>query len=155
MVPLYDVFKTLGWVGTARPLWAPLWFGGAFYIFLLRQFFLGLPRDLLDAARIDGCGELEIIWHVVVPLSRPALAMIALFEFIRQWKDFMAPKIYLIEKSQFTLALGLEQLYSQQGGTPWNLAMAASMLFSVPLILLFLLARKTFMRGIAMTGIKG
>ena len=149
------MFKTLGWVGTARPLWAPLWFGGAFYIFLLRQFFLGLPRDLLDAARIDGCGELEIIWHVVVPLSRPALAMIALFEFIRQWKDFMAPKIYLIEKSQFTLALGLEQLYSQQGGTPWNLAMAASMLFSVPLILLFLLARKTFMRGIAMTGIKG
>jgi len=155
MVPLFDVFRSLGWVGTFKPLWVPAWFGGAFYIFLLRQFFLGLPRDLLDAARIDGCSELEIIWHVIVPLARPALAMIALFQFLGCWKDFMGPLLYLADRSQFTLSLGLQQFQSQQGGTPWHILMAASMMFSLPLIVLFILARKTFMQGIAMTGIKG
>src|SRR5208283_1771701 len=82
MVPLFDVFRALGWVGTFKPLWAPAWCGGAFYIFLLRQFFLGLPKDLLDAARIDGCSELEILWYICVPLARPALAMVALFQFL-------------------------------------------------------------------------
>jgi multiple sugar transport system permease protein len=155
MVPLFDVFRSLGWTGTFKPLWAPAWFGGAFFIFLLRQFFLGLPKDLLDAARIDGCSELEILWHVVIPLARPALAMVALFQFIGLWKDFMGPLLYLTDRSQFTLSLGLQAFQSQQGGTAWHLAMAASMMFSLPLIVLFLLARKTFMRGIAMTGIKG
>jgi multiple sugar transport system permease protein len=155
MVPLYDVFHSLGWIGTFKPLWVPAWFGGAFFIFLLRQFFLGLPKDLLDAARIDGCSELEIVWHVVVPLARPALAMVALFQFIGSWKDFMGPMVYLQDSTQFTLSLGLQSFYSQQGGTPWHYVMAASMLFSMPLIVLFLLARKTFMRGIAMTGLKG
>jgi multiple sugar transport system permease protein len=155
MVPLFDVFRTFGWIGTFKPLWVPAWFGGAFFIFLLRQFFLGLPKDLLDAARIDGCSELEIIWHVVVPLARPALAMIALFQFIGCWKDFMGPMLYLTDRSQFTLSLGLQQFQSQHGGTPWHILMAASMMFSMPLIILFLIARKTFMRGIAMTGIKG
>ena len=155
MVPLYDVFHTFGWIGTFKPLWVPIWFGGAFFIFLLRQFFLGLPKDLLDAARIDGCSELEIVWHVIVPLARPALAMVALFQFISMWKDFMGPMVYMQDKSQFTLSLGLQGFYSQQGGTPWHYVMAASMMFSMPLIVLFLLARKTFMRGIAMTGLKG
>ena len=155
MVPLYDVFHSLGWIGSFKPLWVPAWFGGAFFIFLLRQFFLGLPKDLLDSARIDGCTELEIVWHVVVPLARPALAMVALFQFIGSWKDFMGPMVYLQDSTQFTLSLGLQSFYSQQGGTPWHYVMAASMLFSMPLIVLFLLARKTFMRGIAMTGLKG
>jgi multiple sugar transport system permease protein len=155
MVPIFDVFRSLGWVGTFKPLWVPAWFGGAFFIFLLRQFFLGLPKDLLDAARIDGCSELEILWHVVVPLARPALAMVALFQFLGSWKDFMGPMLYLTDRSQFTLSLGLQAFQSQHGGTPWHLAMAASMMFSLPLLVLFLLARKTFMRGIAMTGIKG
>ena len=155
MVPIFDVFRTFGWVGTFKPLWVPAWFGGAFFIFLLRQFFLGLPKDLLDAARIDGCSELEIVWHVVVPLARPALAMIALFQFLGSWKDFMGPMLYLTDRSQFTLSLGLQQFQSQHGGTPWHILMAASMMFSMPLIILFLIARKTFMRGIAMTGIKG
>ncbi len=155
MVPLFDVFRWMGWVGTFKPLWAPAWFGGAFYIFLLRQFFLGLPRDLLDAARIDGCTELEILWHIVVPLARPALAMVALFQFIGAWKDFMGPMLYLTDPSQFTLSIGLQDLQSQHGGTPWNVLMAANVMFSLPLIVLFLLARKTFMRGIAMTGMKG
>jgi multiple sugar transport system permease protein len=155
MVPLFDVFHSLGWVGTFKPLWAPAWFGSAFFIFLLRQFFLGLPKDLLDAARIDGCSELEILWHVVVPLARPALAMVALFQFLGSWKDFMGPMLYLTHPSQFTLSLGLQAFSSQQGGTPWHLQMAAGMMFSIPLIVLFLIARKTFMKGIAMTGIKG
>jgi multiple sugar transport system permease protein len=155
MVPLYNLFHSLGWIGTYKPLWAPAWFGGAFYIFLLRQFFLGLPKDLLDAARIDGCSELEILWHVVVPLARPALAMVALFQFIGAWKDFMGPMVYLQDSHQFTLSLGLQAFFSQQGSTPWHYAMAAGMMFSLPLIVLFLLARKTFMRGIAMTGMKG
>jgi multiple sugar transport system permease protein len=155
MVPLYDVFRTLGWISTYKPLWVPIWFGGAFFIFLLRQFFLGLPKDLLDAARIDGCNELEILWHVVVPLARPALAMVALFQFLSSWKDFMGPMLYLQTKHQFTLSLGLQAFQSQQGGTPFHYQMAASMLFSLPLVILFLLARKTFMRGIAMTGMKG
>lgn len=155
MVPIFDVFRSLGWVGTFKPLWVPAWFGGAFFIFLLRQFFLGLPKDLLDAARIDGCSELEILWHVVVPLARPALAMVALFQFLGAWKDFMGPMLYLTDRSQFTLSLGLQAFQSQHGGTPWHLSMAASMMFSLPLLVLFLLARKTFMRGIAMTGIKG
>ncbi|MCW8133711.1 MAG: carbohydrate ABC transporter permease [Planctomycetota bacterium] len=155
MVPLFQLYRDLGWIGTFKPLWVHCWFGAAFNIFLLRQFFLGLPRDLLDAARIDGCSELEIFWHVVVPLSRPALVMVALFHFLFAWKDFMGPLLYLNDKSQFTLSLGLHAFQSQQGGTPWHLVMAASAVFSLPLIALFLAAMKTFIRGIAMTGIKG
>ena len=155
MVPIFEVFRWLGWTGTFKPLWAPAWFGGAFYIFLLRQFFLGLPKDLLDAARIDGCTELEILWHVVVPLARPALAMVALFQFQGSWNDFMGPMLYLTDKSQFTLAVGLQAFQSQHGGTPFHILMAASMMFSMPLVILYLLARKSFMKGIAMTGIKG
>jgi multiple sugar transport system permease protein len=155
MVPVYLLYRDLGWVGTFKPLWVTSWFGTAFFIFLLRQFFLGLPRDLLDAARIDGCSELEILWHVVVPLSRPAIAMVALFTFLATWKDFLGPLIYLNHESQFTLSLSLQAFASEHGGTPWHLLMAASTVFSVPLIVLFFLTMKTFIRGIAMTGIKG
>jgi len=155
MVPSFDLFRSLGWTGTFKPLWVPAWFGGAFFIFLLRQFFLGLPKDLLDAARIDGCTELEILWHVVVPLARPALAMVALFQFLHCWNDFMGPMLYLNDSRQFTLSLGLQALQSQHGGTPMHLSMAASMMFSLPLVILFMITRKTFMKGIAMTGIKG
>jgi multiple sugar transport system permease protein len=155
MIPLYILYRHLGWIDTFKPLWVTAWFGGAFFIFLLRQFFLGLPKDLLDAARIDGCTELEILWHVIVPLSRPAIAMVALFTFIGTWKDFMGPLIYLNHESQFTLSLSLQSFQAEHGGTPWHLLMAASTVFSLPLIILFFLTMKTFIRGIAMTGIKG
>ncbi len=155
MVPLFQLYRDLDWIGTFKPLWIGSWFGAAFNIFLLRQFFMGLPGDLLNAARIDGCSELEIFWHVVVPLSKPALAMVALFHFLHAWKDFMGPLLYLTDKSQFTLSLGLHAFQSQQGGTPWHLVMAASAVFSLPLIVLFLFTMKTFIRGIAMTGMKG
>ncbi len=155
MVPLYLMYRNLGWVGTFKPMWVSTWFGSAFFIFLLRQFFLGLPKDLLDAARIDGCGELEILWNVVVPLSRPAIAMVALFTFLGTWKDFMGPMIYLNHPSQFTLSLSLQAFASEHGGTPWHLLMAASTVFSLPLIILFFFAMKTFIKGVAMTGMKG
>ena len=155
MIPLYLMYRNFGWIGTFKPLWVASWFGSAFFIFLLRQFFLGLPRDLLDAARIDGCAELEILWHVVVPLSRPAIAMIALFTFLGTWKDFMGPLIYLSHESQFTLSLSLQAFASEHGGTPWHLLMAASTVFSLPLIILFFFAMKTFIRGVSVTGIKG
>lgn len=155
MIPLFQLYRDLGWIGTFKPLWVHCWFGAAFNIFLLRQFFMGLPKDLLDAARIDGCSELEIFWHVVVPLSKPALAMVALFHFLFAWKEFMGPLLYLNDKSQFTLSLGLHAFQSQQGGTPWHLVMAASAVFSLPLVVLFLAAMKTFIRGVAMSGIKG
>ena len=155
MVPLYGVYRELDWIGTFKPLWVHSWFGAAFNIFLLRQFFLGLPKDLLDAARIDGCSELQIFFYVVLPLSKPALAMVALFHFLYAWKDFMGPLLYLTDKGQFTLSLGLQAFQSQQGSTPWHLVMAAAAVFSLPLVLLFLLAIKTFIRGVAMTGIKG
>ena len=155
MIPVYLLYRNLGWVGSLKPLWVTSWFGNAFFIFLLRQFFLGLPKDLLDAARIDGCSELETLWHVVVPLSRPAIAMVALFTFLGTWKDFMGPLIYLNHPSQFTLSLSLQAFASEHGGTPWHLLMAASTVFSLPLIVLFFATMKTFIRGVAMTGMKG
>ena len=154
MIPIYLLYRDLGWVGTFKPLWVASWFGSAFFIFLLRQFYLGLPKDLLDAARIDGCSELEILWHVVVPLSRPAIAMVALFTFLGTWKDFLGPLIYLNHEAQFTLSLSLQAFASEHGGTPWHLLMAASTVFSLPLVILFFFAMKTFIRGIAMTGMK-
>ena len=155
MIPVYLLYRWFGWIDSFKPLWVTTWFGGAFFIFLLRQFFLGLPKDLLDAARIDGCTELEILWHVVVPLARPAIAMVARFTFIGTWKDFMGPLIYLNHPSQYTLSLSLQSFQAEHGGTPWHLLMAASTVFSLPLIVLFFLTMKTFIRGIAMTGIKG
>lgn len=155
MIPVYLLYRDLGWVGTFKPLWVASWFGSAFFIFLLRQFFLGLPKDLLDAARIDGCSELEILWHVVVPLAKPAIAMIALFTFLGTWKDFLGPLIYLNHESQFTLSLSLQAFASEHGGTPWHLLMAASTVFSLPLVILFFFAMKTFIRGIATSGMKG
>lgn len=155
MVPVYLLFRDLGWIGTFKPLWVSAWFGTAFFIFLLRQFFLGLPKDLMDAARIDGCSEMEILWHMVVPLARPAIAMVALFTFIASWKDFMGPLIYLNHESQFTLSLALQSFASEHGGTPWHLLMAASTVFSLPLIILFFFAMKTFIQGISMSGMKG
>jgi len=155
MVPLYSLFRGLGWVGTFKPLWVPCWFGNAFFIFLLRQFFLGIPRDLADSARLSGASELQVLWHVVLPLARPALAMVALFHFLYLWKDFMGPLLYLNDKSRFTLSLALQHFHGEQGGTPWHLMMAASTVFSVPLIVLFFLTVKTFIRSITMTGMKG
>jgi multiple sugar transport system permease protein len=161
MVPLFRIFRWLGdntgmeWLGTFKPLWVPAWFGSAFSIFLLRQFFITIPQELSEAARIDGCSEMGIFLRVILPLAKPALAVVALFSFLAVWNDFLAPLVFLQHQEQFTLGLGLQSYQSQNGGTPWHLLMAASVLVVLPVLLLFLLAQKTFVHGIATTGIKG
>jgi multiple sugar transport system permease protein len=155
MVPLYTVFRTLGWVGTLQPLWVPAYFGGAFNIFLMRQFFLTIPEELTEAARIDGCSEWAIFWRIILPLSKPVLAVVALFTFLGGWNDFMGPLIYLTRKHTFTLALALQSYSSRHNGVQLNYLMAASAVIILPIIVLFFLTQKTFIRGIATTGIKG
>lgn len=154
MVPLYAVFRELHWIGTLKPLWFPYFFGTAFNIFLLRQFFLGIPKDLSEAARIDGCSELRIWATIILPLARPALAVVALFQFIFGWNDFLGPLLFLTDQDQFTLALGLQFYQSQNGGTQWHLLMAASTLATLPILVLFFFTQKTFIQGIALSGLK-
>jgi multiple sugar transport system permease protein len=139
-------------LGTFKPLWLPAWFGSAFNIFLLRQFFITLPKELSEAARIDGCSELAIFWKIVLPLAKPALAVVALFSFMGVWNDFLGPLVYIQRPEQYTLALGLQAFQSRIGGTPWQLLMAASVLVCMPTLILFFLAQRTFIEGIATTG---
>lgn len=147
MGPLYIVFRELGWIGSFKPLWAPAWFGGAFNIFLLRQFYLTIPSELDEAARLDGCSHWGIFTRIIVPLSAPALAVVAVFHFLFIWNDFLAPLIFLQRREQFTLALGLQLYQSQAGNVPWNLLMAASTMVMAPVLLLFLVAHRTILRG--------
>lgn len=155
MVPQYDLFRELGWIGSNLPLWVPAFFGVPFFIFLLRQFYMTIPNELADAARIDGCSEFRIWWQIVLPLSRPALAVVALFAFMGAWRDFLGPLIYLSHRRDFTLALALQFFQSRSGGTSWELLMAATLLVIAPIIVLFFMAQKTFIQGIATTGMKG
>jgi multiple sugar transport system permease protein len=155
LIPLFSLFRKLHLVGTLAPLWLPAFFGNAFYIFLLRQFFRTIPQDLTDAARIDGCSELRILWTVVCPLATSAITVVAIFQFIDSWNDFLGPFIYLTDQNDFTLALGLQFFQSQHGGTDWHHLMAASTLVTLPVIFLFFIAQRTFIEGISMTGMKG
>ncbi|HLK15946.1 MAG TPA: carbohydrate ABC transporter permease [Fimbriimonadaceae bacterium] len=154
MVPLFAFFRHLDWIGSYRPLWVPLWFGGAFNIFLLRQFFRTIPFDLTEAATIDGASQFRIFWDVIVPLSKPALAVVALFTFMSTWNDFLGPLLYLMDQKTFTLSLGLQFYQSQHNGTLWNLLMAATTCVILPVIVLFFFTQKQFIRGIALTGLK-
>jgi len=154
MVPVYSLFRHLGWIGTFRPLWVPSFFAGAFNVFLLRQFFLGLPKDISEAARIDGCSEFQIFLRIILPLCKPALLVVALFQFMFTWNDFLGPLIYLARQKNFTLALGLENFQSQNGGTEWHYLMAASTMVVLPVIVLFFFTQRTFIQGIAATGSK-
>ena len=154
MVPLFSMFKTFGWIGTLKPLWVPTFFAGAFNVFLLRQFFRTIPRDLSESAKIDGCSELRIFWQIIVPLAKPAITVVALFQFMATWNDFLGPLIYLTDQKDFTLALGLQFFQSQHGGTQWHYLMAASAMVVLPIIVLFFFAQRTFIEGISMTGLK-
>jgi len=154
MTTLYIIFARIGWIGTFRPLWVPAFFGGAFSIFLLRQFFRGLPTELDEAARIDGCSHWGIFWRIAVPLSRPALAVVAILHFTYTWNDFIGPLIYLTHRDQFTLSLGLQMFQSKAGNTPWNHLMAASVMVVAPVLILFFLAQRTFVEGVSMEGLK-
>lgn len=155
MVPLYCLYRWLGWIGTLQPLWVGSFFASAFNVFLLRQFFMTIPKDLGDAARVDGCSEFRIFWQIMLPLCRPALMVVGLFQFLATWNDFLGPLIYLTDQSDFTLALGLQFFQSQHGGTEWHYLMAASALVALPVIVLYFFTQKRFIEGIAMTGLKG
>ena len=160
-VALYVIFARdmdwtgLQWIGTLKPLIVPSFFGDAFSIFLLRQFFLTIPEEFADAIRVDGGGELQILWRVIVPLAKPAIAAIALFNFIYAWNDFYGPLVYLAENPDaHTLSLGLQEFRSVRE-VQWNLAMAASLLFMAPVIVLFFFAQRVFIEGVTLTGVKG
>jgi multiple sugar transport system permease protein len=154
MIPLYIVFRQLGWVGTMWPLVVPAFFGNVVYVFLLRQFMMTIPNELSDAARIDGANEFGIFRRIVLPLLKPALASVALFTFVATYRDFLGPLIYLTDETQWTISLGLK-MFQNMYGLQWQLMMAASALTMIPMIILFFLTQRTFIEGIALTGIKG
>jgi ABC-type glycerol-3-phosphate transport system permease component len=154
MVPLYVLFKQLGWINTFLPLTVPAFLGSAFYIFLLRQFFLTIPPDFEDAAIIDGANTLQILWRVILPLSTPALATVAIFTFQTTWNDFLAPLIYLQKPDLYTVTLGL-QFFRSTFTTNWAYLMAASLVTSLPVIVIFFFAQRYFIEGITLSGIKG
>ena len=154
-VPLYVMWSKLGLVGTLWPVILPNWFGDAFSIFLLRQFFLTIPEEYSDSARVDGCGELRILLTVVMRLARPAIAAVGLFAFLYAWNDFFGPLLYTSEnQDHWTLGLGLSQFRTQYQ-VQWNLTMAATILFMAPVIALFFAAQKAFVEGVTLTGVKG
>jgi multiple sugar transport system permease protein len=154
IIPVFLIFKNLGWVGDFRPLILPQFFGYALYIFLLRQFFMTIPQELSEAARIDGANELRIYLWIIMPLAKPALATVAVFQFIRSWTDYLGPLIYLNDQKLYTLQLGLYQ-YSSQYGREWGLLMSAAVLITLPPIIIFFLTQRTFVQGVTLTGIKG
>lgn len=154
LIPLFVLYKNLGWTGTFKPLIVPAFLGTPFYIFLLRQFFMGIPQDLSAAARIDGCSEFGIYARIIMPLSKPALATTALFMFLFQWGDFLNPLVFLQDDRQYTLALALQQFQSQHESL-WGPLMAMSTVITVPIIVLFFLTQRTFIQGITLTGLKG
>lgn len=153
MIPIFIIFRSLGWVDTFLPLIVPAYFGSPFYIFLLRQFFLTIPGDLEDAAFIDGATHVQTLWRIFVPLSLPAMATVAVFSFMHHWQDFFMPLIYLNSKELKTVSLAL-QMFRAEFSTDWNLMMAAAVTTSIPCLLLFFFAQRYFISGIVMTGMK-
>lgn len=154
MIPVFAIFRWLGWIGSYKPLIVPHFLGSAFYIFLLRQFFLTIPQELSDAAKVDGASDLTIYRIIMLPLSKPALITVGLFTFIGAWNDFLGPLLYLNDDSKYTLSLGLQQFVGQHG-QEWQLLMAAATVMVMPIITVFLVAQKAFVKGIALTGIRG
>ena len=155
LIPEFIIFSKLGWVNTFKPLIIPAFFGGgAFNIFLLRQFFMTIPLDYDDAARIDGCGHFQLYYRIILPLSKPALATVAIFNVMWSWNDFMGPLIYLRSLEESTLSLGL--WFFRGIHTPtWNYLMAMSTLVMLPIVMLFFFAQRLFIQGTVITGIKG
>jgi multiple sugar transport system permease protein len=154
MMPQFLIFRGLGWIDTLRPLWVPAFFGSAFNIFLLRQFFMSIPTELEDAAKIDGCGPFGVYWRVMMPLVRPALAAIAIMGVLGAWNNFQGPLIYLSSPENMPLAYAL-QLYQQQHSSEPGLLMAASTLVIMPIIVLFFFTQRYFIEGVSLTGLGG
>jgi multiple sugar transport system permease protein len=153
IIPLFDLFAWLHWINTLLPLVVPPFLGSAFYIFLLRQFLLQLPKELFEAARIDGASEWRILWQVVMPMAKPALGVVAILSGIGAWNDFMGPLIYLQDDSMHTLSIGL-QVFRSTHDVQFNLLMAASIMVILPIIILFFLCQRYFIEGITAVGVK-
>jgi len=153
MIPVFLIFRTLGWYNTLKPLWIPSFMGSAFFIFLLRQFMKGIPRELEEAALIDGCGYFGIYRRIILPLVKPALAAVAIFTFMGTWNDFMGPLIYISDQRLYPLALGLFEFRAARAAD-FGLLMAASTLMILPVIALFFLAQRYFIQGVTLTGLK-
>ncbi|MFE4712765.1 MULTISPECIES: carbohydrate ABC transporter permease [Paenibacillus] len=155
MIPQFILFSKMNWIDTFLPLIVPAFFGSAYNIFLLRQFFTTLPEEMFDAGRIDGCGELRMWRQIALPLSGPALATVAIFAFIYSWNDLLTPVLYLSSSDKFTLPVGMASLTSSRFRIPpWHLLMVASVLAMLPIVTLFAVAQKQFVEGIVLTGIK-
>lgn len=155
MIPLYLVFSNIGWINTYLPLTAPAFLGSAWFIFLLRQFFRNIPSEITDAARIDGCYEFGILWRIVIPIAKPAITVIALFQFISSWNEYLEPLIYLYDEELYTLALGLAGLRNTYGMSDFSVMMAASTLTTLPIVIIFFFAQQTFIQGITFSGLRG
>jgi multiple sugar transport system permease protein len=154
MIPLFILFSKLGWINSYKPLIVPQFFANAFYVFMLRQFFTTIPRDLDDAARIDGCGILGIFWRIILPLAMPAVGIVAIFEFTGSWNWFLGPLIYLSRMETFPLALALSYLNATYR-VLWSELMVVSFIAMLPPLLLFFIAQKAYIQGIVVTGVKG
>jgi multiple sugar transport system permease protein len=154
IIPIYIEFSKLGWVDSFLPMIIPAFFGSPFYIFLLRQFFMGIPRELEDAAFIDGANRLQILWRIILPNAKPALAAVAIFNFQGVWNDFLYPLVFLHNQNNYTIALGLS-FFRSTYSVQWGYLMAASVVALLPMVLIFFLAQKTFIEGISFSGIKG
>ncbi len=154
MIPVFMIFRTLGWYNTLEALWVPSFFGSAFFIFMLRQFMKAIPGDLEDAAKIDGCSLFGIYWRIILPLTRPALAAVCIFTFMNTWNDFMGPLIYINDQRLYPLALGLFDFRSEHG-SEFGMLMAASTLMTLPVIAIFFAAQRYFIQGVTLTGMKG
>lgn len=154
IIPRFILFKYLGWLDTLKPLIVPQFFGGAFFIFLLRQYIMGIPLELDDAAKIDGCGHFDIFLRIILPLTKPALGAVAVFEFLNSWDDFLGPLIILNSSSKYTVPLGLAT-FRTEFFTEWNLFMAASLVAMVLPLAVFFVAQKHFIQGVALTGSGG
>lgn len=155
VIPQYVLFTKLGWNNTWLPLMVPAWFGWAFFIFLLRQFFMGIPRELDEAARLDGASSWRILWSIILPLSKPALATVVIFAFIGNWNNFLYPLIYIRSTDMQVLAVGLNMFRGAYGNTNYNYMMAVALMVLLPVLLVFFFGQRLFVRGIALTGIKG
>ena len=160
LVPLFIIFKQLGWIGTYLPLVVPAFFGNAFFIFMLRQFFRSIPMELSEAATIDGAGEFSILFRIVLPLAKPALTVVALFSFMNAWNDYLGPLIYVNQQPQWTLALGVQRLAGSLTETgaqalAYPYLMAISTIVTLPILLAFFFAQRAFIEGISMSGLKG
>lgn len=156
LIPTFILFRILGWLNSYKPLIIPAYFGGgAFYIFLLRQSFMGIPNELFEQAKIDGASAFRQYWQIMLPLSKPVLSTVTIFSLMGHWNDFMAPLIYINDPQKFTLSLGLRQYQGLSGGIQFQDQMAFALLMTLPLLLAFFAFQQYFIQGVVMTGIKG